>query len=298
MLVSDHGRAELYLRRIGYYRLSGYWYPFRTTVPGTRAGELIVTDLFRTGTEFRHAVELYLFDKQLRLIFLDAIERIEVSLRVEIAQLLGSRNPWAHLQPGELHGGFVAKVNPSTGKTEYDIWMDQFKKVINRSREDFVIHFTGKYSGPLPIWIANELWEFGMLSKFLSGMRAVDQESIMKSYKVPRRDLIISWIRGINYVRNLCAHHCRLWNRSVIDQPKPPKSGELATLDHLATNIFSQSRLYGVAAPIQFLLRTINPTSQWKERLKKHFATFPSAPGIKKSQTGFPDGWEILDLWN
>lgn len=297
MSIADRKSAALYLKRIGYYRLSGYWYPFRVTTLGAKSGKRIAADTFKSGTEFRHAVKLYIFDKYLRLLFLDAIESIEVSLRVEIVQLLGPRNPLAHLDPTELHGNFANKISRWTHKTEYADWKEQLIKVIERSKEDFVQHFKDKYNTGLPIWIAIELWEFGMLSKFLNGMQVSDQDAIMQIYKVPRRELLLSWIRGINYVRNLCAHHCRLWNRSMVDQPKPPRPGECEALNHLAQDSFSQGRLYSVAAPIQFLLKAIDPASKWKEHLKSHFATFPSAPGIAQRDTGFPDGWENMSLW-
>ena len=84
MTVSDRPRAERYLSRLGYYRLSGYWYPAREVhyVADTIG---VVTpkfqETFRPGTTFERAVDLYIFDKRLRMLFMDALERVEVSLR-------------------------------------------------------------------------------------------------------------------------------------------------------------------------------------------------------------------------
>jgi len=300
MLVTDEPRARQYLERIGYYRLSGYWYPFRASqvVSGAAGNPIVqVLDQFRPGCTFQHAVELYVFDKRLRLLFLDAIERIEVGLRTHIALLLGARDPWAHRNPALLRGTFARRVNRQTQRTEHHDWINRLNEYERRSQEDFVLHFRSRYCSDLPIWVAIELWDFGMLSIFLSGMQVQDVQDIAMKYGIARWELLTSWVRAINHIRNICAHHSRLWNRSPADQPKPPKHGELPILEHLAGDHFGQIRLYAVAAVIQFLLRTMNPSTSWADRLKQHVGSFPTAPGVTVGQSGFPPGWEHLPLW-
>lgn len=302
MAITDRAKAGQYLERIGYYRLSGYWYPFRQSRPFSGPGDkpaLQVLDDFRPGVEFGHVVDLYVFDKKLRLLFLDAIERIEVGVRVSIALLLGARDPWAHRNPAQLDGKFAKRISQGKKTTSHWEWFQRLDDAARRSHEDFVEHFKQKYSCPLPIWMAIELWDFGMLSRFLSGMRFHDRQAIAAKYGSAREELLTSWMRSINHVRNICAHHSRLWNRSPSDQPKPPKVGDIALLDHLADNQRAQTRLYAVAAVMQFLLRTINPSTSWGFRLKQHMAGFPvGVPGIAVGDTGFPEGWENLPLWN
>ena len=300
MDVGDPAKVAGYLERIGYYRLSGYWYPLRQSrvLLGADGKPTIkVLDDFRPGASFGQAVDLYVFDKRLRLLFLDAIERIEVALRVSIALLLSARDPWAHRKAALLPGSFAKRINPNTGRTAHQDWLARLDQIAARSKDEFVRHFTARYSGPLPIWIAIELWDFGMLSTFLAGMAMADQILIGAKYGVQRPELLTGWMRGINLVRNICAHHGRLWNRSLADQPKPPKVGELLLLDHIATDVFAQSRLYGVAGPMRFLLRTISPTTTWSDRLSNQLAAFPAAPGVAIAQSGFPRGWDTLPLW-
>ena len=300
MKVTDPAKAAGYLERVGYYRLSGYWYPLRQSrlVLGADGKPLTqVLDDFRSGVDFSQAVDLYVFDKRLRLPFLDAIERIEVAIRVDIALLLGARDPWAHRQAAFLHGSFAKRPNPRSGRTAHQDWLTRLDQLAARSKDEFVRHFNARYSGPLPIWIAIELWDFGMLSTFLAGMAVADQVRIGAKHGVQRPELLTGWMRGINLVRNICAHHGRLWNRSIADQPKPPRLNELPMLDHIATDVFAQSRLYGVAAPMQFLLKTINPTTTWSARLRHHLTAFPAAPGAAVTQSGFPANWDVLPLW-
>ena len=68
--VGDEAKALHYLERIGYYRLSGYWYPFRENDPVQARQK---TNQFKADSYFEDAVKLYVFDKRLRLLALDAL---------------------------------------------------------------------------------------------------------------------------------------------------------------------------------------------------------------------------------
>ena len=112
--MTDDAAAISCLSRIGYYRLSAYWYSFRETSviqdPLAKKIKVIRSDAFRPGSSFENAVELYVFDKRLRLLILDAIERIEVGIRVEISYFLGARDPFWHTNAAQLHGNFTKKL--------------------------------------------------------------------------------------------------------------------------------------------------------------------------------------------
>lgn len=306
MEISDSSKAANYLKRIGYYRLSGYWHPFRKPIVSNDKSlhSLALSDNFRDGTCFSDAVDLYVFDKKLRLLFLDAIERIEIALRVDIASYLGARDIFAHRNKDLLHGNFTKKVNPKTGKTEHADWLIRFDQTALHSREEFIIHYRNTYNSPLPIWIAVEVWDFGMLSKFLSGMQNNHLTELSEKYDIKRPELLTSWVRSINHVRNICAHHGRLWNRSLTDRPKQPKPDEIPNLNHLIDNEYANYRLYGVAAIVRYLLQKINPTTSWHDRLRQHFDSFPfhsessRLKHVSISHTGFPEGWIDLPLWS
>ena len=302
MDITDDAKAGRYLERLGYYRLSGYWYPMRQSVASTHpqsSATKVILDQFRPGTSFEQVADLYVFDKQLRLLFLDAIERIEVAMRVAIALCLGRNNPYAHMDKTLLHGNFAKKSKYPDGETAHAAWIERYRRCVKRSSEDFIKHFKTKYpSQGLPIWIAIEVWDFGLMSTLLAGMTHADQSAIAAQYSIPRAELFTGWIRAVNETRNACAHHSRVWNKPLVNWSTPPKLGESVILDHLSGNISAQTRVYSVAASLQFLLRTINPTSSWAPRLKELFRTFPNAPGIAVGQTGFPHNWETLPLWN
>ncbi|WP_454132614.1 Abi family protein [Microbacterium lacticum] len=75
MRIPDRARAVRYLRHIGYYRLSAYTIPFQASRPH---------HVFRPDTSFDDILDLYMFDRALRLLVMDALERIEVAVRSAI----------------------------------------------------------------------------------------------------------------------------------------------------------------------------------------------------------------------
>ena len=308
--VTDRTKALNYIERIGYYRLSGYLYPFRelsgfccslikTNGKKFKKGKTdrIKLDNFIAGTCFQDAVRLYIFDKQLRLLVLDALERIEVGLRVDISHTLGKKDPFAYLKPELLFESFVNDLDKKTGLTGHHQWLTKHAALISRSKEEFIKHHKAKYGFPLPIWVVCEIWDFGTLSMLFDGMRIEDQDEIARKYGVSNGRVFASWLRSLNYLRNVCAHHSRLWNRNIIDQPKL-SAGEVSWVDHFVGDNHSIARPFLLLCITKHLLTIINPTSSWGQRLKKLLLDeFPNLDhvGIDLMSMGAVEGWKE---WN
>jgi abortive infection bacteriophage resistance protein len=299
MVISDTPKAEICLHRIGYYRLSGYAYPFRhreirKNLDGDQVDHL--QESFRPQTDFSTIMELYVFDKRLRLLFLDAIERIEVSLRVEVALILGTYGAFSYRDPATFNRYF--SVSGPNAITPHAKFIEKLDDAYRRSREEFAEHFRSKYSSDLPIWMSIELWDFGTLATVLSGMKSADLDQLSYLYDLPKRHFLLSWAQSINFVRNVCAHHGRLWNRPLIQQPSPSSPGEIPLFEHLTIDQFAQRRLYAVAAVLQYMLHFVHPSSTWGDRLHSHLETIPDSPHISLRHMGFPLGWQNLPLWS
>ena len=85
--IENHDRARCFLSHLNYYRLSAYWLPFEREHANHQ---------FKPGTTFDSVVEHYDFDRELRLLIMDAIERFEVSLKgqgVRAQQLTNYKSP-------------------------------------------------------------------------------------------------------------------------------------------------------------------------------------------------------------
>jgi abortive infection bacteriophage resistance protein len=307
MQVSDRAKALECLERIGYYRLSGYWFPFRERSgecclldrPGEKSKkgrvDQLIFDVFKPGSRFQLAVDLYVFDKQLRLLVMDALERIEIALRVDLAYTLGNLDRFAYLKPALFHAVFSEKLDKDSGVTRHHVWLGKQAQLVSRSKEDFVRHNKEKYGLPLAIWVACEVWDFGTMSTLFSGMREAEQDAIAIKYGVKNGRIFASWLRSLNYLRNVCAHHSRLWNRNIVEQPKLPSASEMAWVADFEGNDHARARCFQLLRMTRHLLGAINPNSTWPERVKAHLLEeFPdlSHLGLNLQGMGAPEGWE------
>lgn len=306
MVVTDRARALDCLERIGYYRLSGYWFAFRERSgvlclldehgkkPAKVREEHILLDQFKPGTTFQNAVDLYVFDKQLRLLALDALERIEVALRVDISHTLGQFDTFAYLRPALFHEEFSTRIDIQSGLTRHHEWLGKHAQLINRSKEEFIHHHKMKYGLPLAIWVVCEVWDFGTMSTLFNGMRQADQDAIARQYGVSNGRIFATWLRSLNYLRNVCAHHSRLWNRNIVDQPKLPSATELAWVTPFEASNHARARCFLLLSIARHLLQVVHPRSRWPERLRQHLLSFPhlSHLGLNLGGMGATSGWE------
>ena len=290
--IADDIAAEDCLHRNGYYRLSAYWYPFREINAGRRG------DTFLPGSHFENAVKLYSFDKQFKLLLLDALERVEIAVRAEIALLLGKQDPVAHTNPSLLHPRFTS-VRSADGTFHYDKWRDKFDKQVARSKDEFILHYERQYSSrsPLPIWIAIELWDFGMLSRFFWGLKVKDREAIAARFSIPDWQLMESWLWSLNDVRNVIAHHGRLWNSNLSQNPRLPRRGQMPPFDVLLPLPNAGTRIYSICCILSHLSRVTNAASSWPAELRDLVARFPVMPYASVQDMGFPRGWQTHDFW-
>lgn len=290
--IGDQQLATRALEQIGYYRLSAYWYAFREIRQNTR------TDTFLAGARLQDAVSLYIFDKKLRLLVLDAIERIEISLRTDIALTIGVNGGWAHRDAQFVHPRFNRPNR--RGQIPFQEWMTRLDNCESRSRDEFVTHFRTKYTTErfLPIWMSVEVWELGLLSHFLGGMRHRDITAISQRYGLTDARLLPSWTRTFTFVRNVCAHHGRLWNRAMVDQPVFPSIGDHAEFDHVVASRPPQERLYGTLVILNYLVRQLNGGTEWHLRVRELLDSFPASPLLSLNSAGFPPGWRQEAIWN
>lgn len=296
--VDDIPAALDYLQRIGYYRLSGYWYPFRELELTQQADGVLSYfrhDRFGANSHFEDAVKLYVFDKKLRLLALDALERIELAVRVDIAHLLGEYDICAHENAQLFNGHFSKKLitkGRGKGKTEHQLWLERYYQVLNRARrEPFVTHYTQKY-GSLPVWVAVEVWDFGLMSKLYAGMKPDDQLKIARKYGAVNGKAFSGWLRSFNFIRNVSAHHSRLWNINILERAALLQSD-------------AQLRLLNNARPFYYfcllkkVLDAICPNSTWGKRFIALTTEFPDVQcnAVSLDDFGLSDGWQEWALW-
>lgn len=167
--IEDHVRAASVLQAVGYYRLTGYLYPFRESEDDIDDGGIVrvrVLSDYRAGTTLRHTEDLIAFDRRLRLLVMDGVERIEVAVRMRIGYVLGRRSPFAYEDPACFTESFTAESTYARDPTpsRHVQWLRRVNERKTRSDEQFVEHFRAKYDDRMPVWALTEILELGHLS--------------------------------------------------------------------------------------------------------------------------------------
>lgn len=280
--IADKQEMEAALRRIGYYRLSLYTFTFRQREP--ESGTLL--DQYVEGSTADQVLALYEFDRRLRLLLLSALERVEIATRFSVAHVLGEHDSMGHLHVESLGYGFQqpSKLDPSRSK--HAVWLESYERRQDEAhdREEFVRHFARRYNSELPIWSAVEIMQFGELSVLCQGLRPTDRVAVAEHYGLDRRRMV-SWLHHLAYVRNVCAHHARLWNRPLVIQPKRPDSGSsIARLFEERPNLHTRS-----LAPIvilHYFLSAIDPESNWFHEIRLLLRSFPRGGPVNDQEMG------------
>lgn len=274
-LSADQARLVSLLENVNYYRLSGYLFPYR-----------LPDNTFKPGTTLERVWRHYTFDRRFRLIVMDAIERVEVSVRTRLIYELSA------VSGAFGYAGHAAL--PNLTAAEYMRWMEEINKEVNRSRETFVAHFRAKYGDThayLPLWEAGEIMPFGFTLTMYRGVSSEVKKRIAGYYGIPD-EVLTSWLRTINVIRNICAHHGRLWNRELGVKPFIPRRGKY-TQWHEPVAI-PQNRIFGVLTILRYLLTIMAPQTKWESRLLALLAEYPE---ISRWSMGFPDNWKESPLW-
>ena len=208
---------------------------------------------------------------------MDALERIEISMRFEIAYLLGEKNALAYQRPNLFDKQFLNSKTVS--KSKYQIFIENHDKCVERSKEEFIKHHKLK-NYDLPIWVACEVWDFGMLSHLFSGMRFIEQTTIANKFGLQQGAALASWLRSLSILRNLCAHHSRVWNKGLAITPRLPS--EISWTSKFTGNGNDPDekrragRVFLLLCICTHMLKHICPSSQWNIRLIEHLKAFPN----------------------
>lgn len=168
------------------------------------------------------------------------------------------------------------------------------------SDEGFVAHFRDKHDGQMPIWALTEVMEMEHLARLYRGLHQQYAEEIARSFAVPTKTLMVSWLASLNYMRQVAAHQARLFNRKLQYAPGRPKKGQLPLLDHLrdeatAKGVFGT---YNTLAVIAYLLRSIEDDPGWCRWLVDLIEEFPSSHALSPASMGVPEDWAEFELWS
>ena len=271
--IADHVSAERFLKQVSYYRFSAYCLPFET-----------VRHQFKPNVNFDQITKLYEFDRRLRFLIDEALEVIEITVRAIMAHEMAQKyGPFFHEDPANFYGRF-----------DHKNWVLKVHEQATRSREMFIAHYKSKYEGfpKLPIWMAVEIMSFGSISQLIDSLKREDQIILAKQFGL-HTSILMSWLHTFAYVRNICAHHARFWDRKLAIAMVAPKDGRWVDVN--------TSRIGAALLAINQFLHKLpidkGIISEWRSEVEALFSRkievddFLGAMGLSKELQKHP-------LWN
>ena len=282
-LAADSAKLLRILETVGYYRFTGYLYPFKSPNSNT----------FRPNTTLETAWNIYMFDRHLRLTAMDALARIEIAVRAITTRCHTDfiNDPFAYVNPANMpklsqvkHGGLLARIADSTHKASND------PKIRHLATEYGIMDYP-------PIWAMMEIVPLGTVTFYFHGLPDGVQKAIADMFHV-RPNVFGQWLMALKNVRNICAHHSRLWNFHIV----APFTKRIGRDPHLAPFVeclerqpsFNYTTTFTALSLCAYCMGIIRPESKWKDRCRALLKT--ATPFVLRGM-GVPADWETLALW-
>lgn len=271
LAFTDEKRAKHLLTNISLFRMKSYLQPLRQ--PGDR--------VFKPGASFEDAYRLYKFDSELRKMVCSEMEKIEVSVRTQLSLIMGEAAGiyWfaesCNFRDSDRHAGLLRSL----------------QEELHRSDDDAIVRFRQSYSNPFPpSWMTFEVSSFGTLSMMYRWLNAGRARRELARFYGLSDSVMESWLHSIVYVRNICAHHSRLWNRCLSINALVPRHTRLPFISIPRDT----KRMYYALSIILYFLQTVNPQNTFALRFRQLLSRYPN---VDTAAMGFPSAWRDEPLW-
>ncbi len=283
LLIDDYTLAAQVLSTVGYYRLSAYFKAFEIT-------SLDLHHQFQPNVTFNHLWDCYQFDRLLRLHTQDAIERIEVAIRARLSDHMSLKYGINWYVNDSCFNPVWKNPSKYQRKTPRDYFFHDLEDICqNRKNEEHINHFYQYYHSPdyPPSWMLMESLSFGSVINLINYLaNKQDKRAIAETFQLHTK-VFMGMLQALRYVRNLCAHHARLWNRWLVLEFVRPK--------RWSAHAIPSRTYYELAWLLWTLLKVIAPKTAWKEKLFTLFDHYPMVPFYRM---GFPADWEAAVFWS
>lgn len=284
LIIPDESKAAKILANISYNRLSNYWYPL--------LAHPIEDEIFKDGANFENIFHTYQFDSELRVLVFYAIEQIEIAFRTQLIY---------HLSVEHNSGFWYEDANHFVSYPAYIAFLDKICKNVQRTKQIFIEKYKDKYNQYLPpSWKSFELISFTALFGVYKNLKKTGAKLRINTHFELHHNAFVSWMETLVYVRNICAHHSRLWNIILTITPVWPKSTRKEWVSRWenkeTTSKDKTLKVYAVCCMLAYLLDGINPYHKFKTRLMNLLEDFDK--DIDIAQMGFPSDWKEEPLWS
>lgn len=239
--------------------------------------------IFKVDTSFDKVLRLYRFDKKLRLLLFNEIEKIEIAVRNSIV------NSGCEMTGDSF---WMTDINNFYNTSKFRRTLCMIDDELSHTREEFIFNFKSKYENPYPpAWILAEILPFGLMTNIYANIKDKKiKKHISQSFGLQPAPFE-SWLTIITLTRNLCCHHARIWNRQNTLRPTLPNRISLPWIK-LPTDTL---RTYFDICIIKYFMNVISPNNDMLDKMLSLFSSFPE---IDLAALGFPKGdWRNEPLW-
>ena len=276
LIIDDEAKAQSYLARIGYFRLSAYFYPL-LELPKT-------THKYKSGSTFEQVLDLYRFDRKLRLLFFNEIEKIEIAIRSAMIN-----TACEHFNDTY----WITQSRYFYNRNYFVSSMNEIDSEFSKSREDFIEHFKNTYNDPYPpVWMIAEILPLGNICRIYKNINDLNlKKKIARQFGL-QPVAFESWIMTIAGLRNICCHHNRLWNRALPIRTTLPQNTIFPWISN--PSIVDIQRIYFRLCMIRYLLFSVSPHNTFKGKLIDLLNKYPN---VDINAMGFTTDWQNEPLW-
>ena len=288
MLFKDENQAADLLKNISYYRLKGYWWDMQIDY---------TQHTLKPNTYFEEVLDRYNFDRQLRLILFDAVERIEVAIRTKMIYHLSISYGGLWYLNSDLFDAVSISQSDGKVKTIHQNTVDELMREFNRSQEIFIKdHLSRHHNENADAWKTLEVASMGTLSKLYKNLRhqLPEKAVIAKEMGLNLHSELSSWLESIAYIRNIIAHHSRLWSRNMVKKPTYMLNNPIGQWFNNPLTAVQTKKPFLIISCMVYLCNMIAPGHQIKSKLLDLIFSNPAIPVYK---LGFLNNWQNEPFW-
>lgn len=275
LVINYESEALEFFKRVSYFRLANYLHPMEKDK---------VNHIFKPNSNFENAINLYNFDRDLRLLLFSAVQSMEIGLRTKMIHHISLK-----------YGAFwFTEISHFKSPDIFQSCLKQVKQELSRTKEDFIVNHFIRYSEPdvPPVWKTLEVISFGTLSKLFCNFSDNSlKKTIARDFSLPQHKIFESWIKSAVALRNCLAHHSRVWNRIFPIKPQMPSK---LKGKWIVNNIPQANKLYPQLCYLQYIQNVMYPNNKFSVQLKN---LLKAHHNIDVSAMGFPNDWQSEPLW-
>ena len=228
-------------------------------------------------------MNMYRFDRKLRILLFNEIEKVEVAFRSILANYVSDAN----------HDVFwMTDAQYFHKPSIFSKTLTLIQSEMEKTTEEFITHFQNKYLNPYPpAWMITEIVTLGILCVTYNNLKSKTIQKKIAAYFGLPEPVFSSWMMILANLRNLCGHHVRVWNKENPLIPALLKSPAFPWIDSTTTDM---KRIYFRICIIKYLLFTVSPNNCFTQKLKLLLAEYPT---VDIRAMGFPENWRSEPLW-